>query len=138
MRNNRGNRIISVLFYSECWYASFADGKVSFSRILLYGEAAAHRQSVGGCYAKVWVLEWVVYHRSKISTRRLDGAMRTLAVYIRYDLSAPHRNILSQPQVWPVSRGQTGALRLWNDSSVHCFASAVVAGASIAGLRGEY
>jgi hypothetical protein len=23
MRNNRGNRIISVLFYSECWYASF-------------------------------------------------------------------------------------------------------------------
>jgi hypothetical protein len=35
MRNNRGNRIISVLFYSECWCASFADGKVSFSRILL-------------------------------------------------------------------------------------------------------
>jgi hypothetical protein len=46
-------------------------------------------------------------------------------------------NALSQPQVWPVSGGQMGELRLWDDSSVHRFASAVVAGASIAGLRRE-
>ena len=68
----------------------------------------------------------------------LDGAMWTLAVYIDYDLSAPRRNALSQPQVWPVSRGQAGELRLWDDSSVHRSGSAVVAGASIAGLRGGF
>src|SRR5580692_10517772 len=54
-----------------------------------------------------------------------------------YDLPAPHRNALSQPQVWPVSGGQKGELRLWDDSSVRRFASAVVAVASIAGFRGE-
>ena len=54
-----------------------------------------------------------------------------------YDLPAPRRNALSQPQVWPVCRGQMGELRLWDDSSVHRFASVFVGGASIAGLRGE-
>src|SRR5271157_2360800 len=57
-----------------------------------------------------------------------------------YDLPAPLRNVLLQPQVWPVSSGQMGELRLGDDSSVHrfCVLTAVVAGASIAGLRGEF
>jgi hypothetical protein len=65
------------------------------------------------------------------------AAIQTLAVYISYDLPASRRNSLSQPQVWPVSRGPMGELGLWDDSSVHRFASPVVAGASIAGVRGK-
>ena len=67
----------------------------------------------------------------------LDGRYTDFGCIHSYDLLAPRRNALSQPQVWPVSRGQMGELRLWDDSSVHRFAGAVVAGASIAGLRGE-
>ena len=55
----------------------------------------------------------------------------------RYELSASRRNALSQSQVWQVSRRQMDELRLWDDSNVHRFAGAVVAGASIAGLRGK-
>ena len=66
----------------------------------------------------------------------LDGRDTDFGCIHNYDLPAPRRNALSQPQVWPVSRSQMGELRLWGDSSVHSFASAVVAGASIAGLRG--
>jgi len=67
----------------------------------------------------------------------LDGTIRTLAVYIDDDLPAPCRNVFSPPHVWPVSTGQIGKLLLWDDSSFHRLANAVVAGASIAGLRGE-
>src|ERR1700693_1974772 len=55
-----------------------------------------------------------------------------------YDLPAPRRNALSQPRVWPVSGSQMGGSRLQGDSTAHGFASAVVDGASIAGLRGEF
>ena len=58
------------------------------------------------------------------------------AVYISYDLPTPRRKALSLPQVRPLPRGQMGELRLWDASSVHHFAGAVVAGASITGLRG--
>ena len=56
-----------------------------------------------------------------------------------YDLPAPRRDALSQPQIWPVSTSedQMGEMRLWDDSSLHRFAGAAVAGAFIAGLRGE-
>jgi hypothetical protein len=45
------------------------------------------------------------------------GAKRTLGVCIAMTLSAPRRNALSQPQVWPVSRGQMDKLRLWTIQS---------------------
>jgi hypothetical protein len=54
-----------------------------------------------------------------------------------HDLPAPHRNALSLPQIGPVSRGQMRELRLEGDSIVFGFICAVVAGESIAGLRGE-
>lgn len=69
--------------------------------------------------------------------RALDGRYTNFGCIYSYDLSAPRRNAVSPPQVWPVSSGQMGELRLWDDSSVHRFARAVVAGASGAGLRGE-
>jgi len=77
------------------------------------------------------------YPGSRITPRRLDGHCTGFVCIHSYDLPAPCRNALSQLQVWPGSTGQMGELRLWDDSSVHRFASAVVAGASIAGLRGE-
>jgi hypothetical protein len=40
------------------------------------------------------------------------GAIRTSGVCIAMTLSPPRRNALSQPQVWPVSRGQMDKLRL--------------------------
>jgi len=40
------------------------------------------------------------------------GAIRTSGVSIDMTLSVPRRNALSQPQVWPVSRGQMDKLRL--------------------------
>ena len=45
------------------------------------------------------------------------GAIRTSGVCIAMTLSAPRRNALSQPQVWPVSRGQMDKLRLWTIQS---------------------
>ena len=41
------------------------------------------------------------------------AAIRTSGVCIAMTLSAPRRNALSQPPVWPVSRGQMDKLRLW-------------------------
>src|ERR1700733_7022752 len=64
------------------------------------------------------------------------GVMRALAVYISYALPPPRHNPLSQPPIWPLSRGQMGELHLLDDSSVHRFAGAVLAVACIAGLRG--
>src|ERR1700693_208889 len=85
-------------------------------------------------------------HRQKFSVEDLrhdtsDCAAVLHSGYIdfgcinRYDLPAPPRKALSQPQAPPVSMGQRGELRLWDHSSVHRFARAVVAGASIAGIR---
>ena len=65
------------------------------------------------------------------------GAISGFGCIHSYDLPVPRRNALSEPQVWPVSRSQMGKLRLWDYSSVHRFASAVVADAFVAGLRGE-
>jgi hypothetical protein len=45
------------------------------------------------------------------------GAIRTSGVCIAMTLSAPRRNALSQPQVWPVSRGRMDKLRLWTIQS---------------------
>ena len=44
---------------------------------------------------------------------RWMAAIRTSGVCIAMTLSAPRRNALSQPPVWPVSRGQMDKLRLW-------------------------
>jgi hypothetical protein len=96
-------------------------GKVCYLKVLRKGaKKASHRLTL-----------------LKLSKYALNGIIRTLAVYIDYDLPAPRRSALSQPPVWLVSRGQMGELPLWDDSRFHRFASAVVADASIAGLRGE-
>lgn len=65
------------------------------------------------------------------------AVIRTLPVYIGYDSPAPRRNALSPPQVWLLSKGQMGELHVGNDSSLHRFASVVVAAVSMACLRGE-
>src|SRR5580704_10077487 len=103
----------------------------------LYPNENKTPKEFGSLSLKVWVLKWAAYHGSRITTRRPGWALYVLWCIHSHDLPAPRRNALSQPQVWPVSRGQMGESRLWDDSSVHRFASAVVAGASIAGLCGE-
>src|SRR5580765_1762885 len=45
------------------------------------------------------------------------GAIRTSGVCIAMTLSAQRRDDLSQPKVWPVSRGQMDKLRLWTIQS---------------------
>jgi len=45
------------------------------------------------------------------------GAIWTSGVCIAMTFSAPRRNALSQPQVWPVSRGQMDELGLWTIQS---------------------
>jgi hypothetical protein len=66
-----------------------------------------------------------------------DGRHAEFGYMYSYDLSVPRRNALSPPKVWQVSKYQMHELRLWDDSSVDCFACAVFAGAYTAGLRGE-
>ncbi len=103
----------------------------------LYPSENKTPKEFGSLSPKVWVLKWAAYHRLRISTRRPGWRYTDFGCIHRYDLPSPRRNALSQPQVWLVFSGQTGELRLWDDSSVHRFACAVVAGASIAVLRGE-
>src|ERR1700677_1726659 len=86
---------------------------------------------------KAWALRWVHATPREALPVALDGGDTDCGCIHSYDLSARQSNALTQPQVWPVSRGQMARLRLWDDSTVHRFAAAVVAGASIAGLRGE-
>ena len=55
----------------------------------------------------------------------------------RYDVPAPHPNVLSQPQVRPASREQLAELLLCEDPIAHRFAGAVVACAPITGHRSQ-
>jgi hypothetical protein len=66
-----------------------------------------------------------------------DGRYAEVGGIYSYDLSVPRRTVLPQPQVWPVSSGQMDKLRPSDNSSLHRFAGAVIASASIAGVRGE-
>src|ERR1700730_10685712 len=96
------------------------------------------RKSSEACHLKcAW---WHALHTTARESLpvALDGRYTDFGCIHSYDLPAPRRKARSHPQAWPVFRGQMGELRLWDDSSVHRFASAVVAGASIAGLRGEF
>jgi hypothetical protein len=76
--------------------------------------------------------------KSDTTISPLNGDERTIGFgdIHRYDFFASRRRALSQPQVSPVSKGQMGEARLWDDSSLYHFAGAVIPAAFNASLRG--